>query len=194
MLQNALDYRPPGWCYAHFDRCEQDEHFCYKSDCFTHQTGYKKIIMRQRLEIWTHFDRQGNTLSAADKAKCRYCDYVASAQPKRLLKHLLVCSTASLKTQNRATSQNLTDSSVMQNTQVLPLHRKEVSPVTLNTQGLPLHRKEASTSKRPRNDIIEKVVKLRTNRGGTKEALVKWRGWSPRYNTWIAQRDLPNYS
>ena len=128
--------------------------------------------MKQRSEIWSHFERQGNARSAADKAKCRYCDYVASAQPKRLLKHFLMCSNASQETQNRVTCQNLVDSSVTRNTS---LQTKEVS------------------RKPSKHFVVEKVLKLQT-RSGTKEALVKWRGWPSKYNSWIAQRELPNYA
>ena len=129
--------------------------------------------MKQRSEIWSHFDRRGNARSAADKAKCRYCDYVASAQPKRLLKHFLACSSASPETQSHVACQNLVDSSAMRNTS---LHPKEM------------------LSEPSSHFIVEKVLKLQTIRGGTKQALVKWCGWSSKYNSWIAQCELPNYT
>ena len=45
---------------------------------------------------------------------------------------------------------------------------------------------------------IEKILKRRTLANGTKEALIKWKGWSDKFNTWIPTDDdgrpIPNYA
>ena len=45
---------------------------------------------------------------------------------------------------------------------------------------------------------IEKILRRRVNADGSKEALVKWKGWSDKFNTWISTDDdgkpLPNQS
>ena len=39
---------------------------------------------------------------------------------------------------------------------------------------------------------IEKVLKRRTTKDGKKEILVKWVGYSPAFNQWIAETDIYN--
>ena len=48
--------------------------------------------MPTQSSIWKHFTRSGTTGTSADRAKCRSCEYEAAAVPKRLSKHLLICS------------------------------------------------------------------------------------------------------
>ena len=39
---------------------------------------------------------------------------------------------------------------------------------------------------------VEKVLKRRKRRG-EEELLIKWSGWSKKFNSWIRARDLQNY-
>ena len=38
--------------------------------------------------------------------------------------------------------------------------------------------------------LIEKVLRKRKTKKGVKEVLVKWKGWPPKFNTWIPESDL----
>ena len=37
--------------------------------------------------------------------------------------------------------------------------------------------------------LVDKVLKLRT-RGGQKQYLARWKGWPPKYDTWISEEDF----
>ena len=38
--------------------------------------------------------------------------------------------------------------------------------------------------------LMEKVIRKRTSEKGEQEVLVKWKGWPPRFNSWIPASDL----
>ena len=38
--------------------------------------------------------------------------------------------------------------------------------------------------------LIEKILRKRKSKDGTKEVLVKWKGWPTKFNTWIPETDL----
>jgi hypothetical protein len=39
--------------------------------------------------------------------------------------------------------------------------------------------------------LVEKVLRTK-KRGGQKQYLVRWRGWAPKYDTWIDEQDFRN--
>ena len=39
--------------------------------------------------------------------------------------------------------------------------------------------------------FIEKVLKSR-NKAGQKEYLVRWKGWAPKYDSWVSETDVKN--
>ena len=47
----------------------------------------------------------------------------------------------------------------------------------------------------PQNTLqVERVVRRRKTAGGQKEVLVKWRGWADKFNRWIPERTLKQYT
>ena len=40
---------------------------------------------------------------------------------------------------------------------------------------------------------VEKILKRRKTKEGKQEVLVKWKGWAPKYNSWISAEDIKRY-